>query len=244
MKKALIVVLLVTTAFCIAGFTPINFTEHNGYPQGKGNGSLNGHEYVDLGLPSGTLWATCNVGAKSPEDYGDYFAWGETRTKASFSNSTYKYSKAKIHGEYTKYSYNTENGYNGYVDKLTTLEPNDDAATVNWGSGWRIPTKDECEELLKHTTKKVETVHKVKGMRLTGPNGQSIFLPAAGNRVDTKLLHNGTEGSYWSSSLNTVVSAAWNFYCNCKSKSCDMFDFNDREIGHTIRPVCSAQKNR
>lgn len=206
------------------------------------NNTLNGHAYVDLGLPSGTLWATCNVGAKKPEDYGDYFAWGETQPKANYSNTTYKYSKAKVHGGYTKYSYNTEDGYNGYVDKLTILEQIDDAATVNWGGSWRTPTKDECEELLTYTSKKVETIHKIKGMRLTGPNGQSIFLPATGNRVDTRLLHNGSEGSYWSGSLYTVVSSAWSFYCSCNSNNCDMLDFTIRELGHAIRPVYSPSK--
>lgn len=204
--------------------------------------TFNGHAYVDLGLPSGTLWATCNVGAKNPHDYGDYFAWGETVPKANYSNSTYKFSKAKIHGGYTKYSYRVEDGYNGYVDKLTTLEPKDDAATVNWGSGWRMPTKEECEELLRHTTKKFETIHGVKGTRFTGPNGQSVFLPATGNRVNEKLLHDGNEGSYWSSSLYTVVSAAWLFYCDCGSEDCDMFDFGIRETGRAVRPVCSALK--
>lgn len=215
-------------------------TSHDSISTNKN--TLNGHAYVDLGLPSGTLWATCNVGAKNPEDYGDYFAWGETQPKPNYSNNTYKYSKAKVHGEYTKYSYNAEDGYNGYVDKLTTLEPNDDAAAVNWGGSWRMPTKEECEELLKFTSKKVETIHRVKGMRLTGPNGQSIFLPATGKRVNKKLLHNGTEGSYWSSSLNTVVSLAWLFYCSCESNSCSVFDFNSRDTGHAVRPVCSSSK--
>ena len=96
------------------------------------------HEYVDLGLPSGTLWATCNVGADTPESYGDYFAWGETEPKTTYDWSTYKYCV----GEYdrlTKYCSDTTYGYNGFTDDLYVLQPSDDAATVNWGEGWRTP---------------------------------------------------------------------------------------------------------
>ena len=117
------------------------------------------HDYVDLGLPSGTLWATCNVGADSPEDYGDYFAWGETQPKDTYDWSTYQYCNGS-YNTLTKYSVEffdswyeqyTNYGYNGFIDNLTTLLPEDDAATANWGADWRMPTKkDLARALPKH----------------------------------------------------------------------------------------------
>ncbi|MCQ2319676.1 MAG: hypothetical protein MJZ90_12290 [Bacteroidales bacterium] len=102
------------------------------------------HEYVDLGLPSGLLWATCNVGADSPEDYGDYFAWGETETKSDYDWDTYKW----CNGSYnTLTKYNTKSSY-GTVDNKTTLELSDDAARANWGGSWRMPTEAEFQELI------------------------------------------------------------------------------------------------
>ena len=100
------------------------------------------HEYVDLGLPSGLLWATCNVGADAPEDYGDYIAWGETTPKTTYNWSTYQYCMGS-YNTLTKYCNKTSFGYNGFTDNLTTLLPEDDAATANWGSGWRMPTEEE-----------------------------------------------------------------------------------------------------
>lgn len=228
---------LLLTVIVVAFFVGCNTLR----PVANTNNTLNGHEYVDLGLPSGTLWAACNVGAKNPEDYGQYFAWGETEPKKYYNEENYKYMKGKP-GRYTKYCYKPEHGYNGFSDKLTTLEAVDDVAAVKWGSGWRMPTKEESAELLKYTTKKVETVHKVKGMRLIGPNGNSIFLPAAGNIVDGKLLHDGNDCVFWTSSLNKVISTAWVFYCSCKSNSWDTFDMNFRNVGKSVRPVCSTKK--
>ena len=109
------------------------------------------HEYVDLGLPSGLLWATCNVGATSPEDYGDYFAWGETQPKDTYEWSTYQYCNGS-YNTLTKYCSNSSYGYNGFTDNLTTLLPEDDAATANWGGNWRMPTKEEFQELYNNTT--------------------------------------------------------------------------------------------
>ena len=104
----------------------------------------NGHEYVDLGLPSGIKWATCNVGATTPEEYGDYFAWGETQPKDYYDWSTYKYCNGD---EYSITKYCTRSTY-GTVDIKTTLELSDDAARVNWGGKWRMPTIEEQKELL------------------------------------------------------------------------------------------------
>lgn len=129
---------------------------------------------VDLGLS--VKWATCNVGASKPEDYGDYYAWGETTTKSDYSWETYKY--------------------------RTTLTSSDDVATVKWGSKWRMPTKEEMKELDEDCTWTWTTQNGVKGMKVTGPNGNSIFLPAAGFRYGTELLSLGLDGVYWSATLD------------------------------------------
>ena len=115
-------------------------------PGGDDDGGLNGHDYVDLGLPSSLLWATCNVGADSPGDYGDYFAWGETSTKSSYDMDTYKYCKGSYDTQ-TKYCNDSSYGYSGFTDELTVLESSDDAATANWGGSWRMPTHAEWKEL-------------------------------------------------------------------------------------------------
>ena len=195
----------------------------------------NGYEYVDLGLPSGTKWATCNVGADSPEEYGDYFAWGETTTKSSYNWSTYKW----CNGRYdTQIKYCTSSSY-GTVDNNIVLDLEDDAAYVNWGSSWRMPTRTEQIELrnTSYTTWTWTTLNGVKGYKVRSKiNGNSIFLPAAGYRIDSDLYGAGSQGYYWSSSLNTDGSdGAYDFLYNetdyVKSSS------SRREIGQSIRPV-------
>ena len=131
--KAIAAIMLMTAVACIAGCTKPD--EPNGGNDNNGNGGnsgddLNGHEYVDLGLPSGTLWATCNVGAETPESIGSYFAWGETSTKADYDWSTYKYCNGS-ENTLTKYCNDANYGYNGYSDELVVLQPEDDAATAN-----------------------------------------------------------------------------------------------------------------
>ena len=111
-------------------------------------GTENGHDYVDLGLPSGTKWATCNVGATAPEEYGDYFAWGETEPKTTYNWDTYKWCNGS---EDTFTKYNTKSSY-GTVDNKTQLELADDAARANWGGQWRMPTDAEWTELCKNCT--------------------------------------------------------------------------------------------
>ena len=149
------------------------------------------HEYVDLGLPSGLLWATCNVGANAPEEYGDYFAWGETQPKDTYNWSNYQYCMGNSN-TLTKYCNNASYGYNGYTDDLTTLQPGDDAATAQWGSGWRMPTKDEWQELLDNTTTTWTTQDGVNGRLFTAANGNSLFLPAAGYRGGSNLYDAGS----------------------------------------------------
>ncbi len=161
-------------------------------------------EYVDLGLPSGTKWATCNVGASEPEEYGDYFAWGETTPKSTYNWSTYKWCKGSETTK-TKYCTQSDYGYNGFTDNLTELQPEDDAATANWGSGWRMPSSDQINELIndEYTTSEWTQLNGVNGRKVTSKsNGNSIFLPAAGYPWDGGLDYAGSRGRYWSSSLS------------------------------------------
>ena len=164
------------------------------------------HEYVDLGLPSGTLWATCNVGTSKPEEYGDYFAWGETEPKSDYTWSTYKYCQGT---ETTMTKYCTNGSY-GTIDNKTELEPSDDAAAVNWGSEWQIPSEEQLDELYSssYTTTTWTTLNGKYGRKITSmSNGNSIFLPAAGGCGGTSLIYAGSCGDYWSRSLNTSYSS-------------------------------------
>lgn len=160
----------------------------------------NGHEFVDLGLPSGTLWATCNVGASKPEEYGDYFAWGETKPKSNYSWKTYKWCNGNNN---TQIKYCTDSSY-GNVDNMNVLELIDDAANIHWGGYWRMPTRDELDELRTYCIWIWTTNNNVKGYKVTSKtNDNSIFMPAAGVRSYSDLLGVGSEGYYWTSSLNT-----------------------------------------
>lgn len=160
------------------------------------------HEWVDLGLPSGTLWATCNIGANAPEEYGDYFAWGETSPKETYSWSTYKWCNGS-YNKLTKYSTDTSYGYNGFVDNKTELDPEDDVAYMSWGENWRIPTYDQQTELRTECTWTWTTRNGVYGRLVTGPNGASLFLPATGCRDNSSLWDAGSFGYYWSRSLSS-----------------------------------------
>ena len=172
----------------------------NGIPTGD-DGE---HDFVDLGLPSGTLWATMNVGAEAPEDYGDYFAWGETEEKDSYDWSTYKWCNGSSN-TLTKYCTNSSFGYNGFVDNKTELDPEDDAATANWGSGWRMPSLTQIQELIANCTSEWTTRNGVKGRLFTSNiNGASLFLPAAGFRWDGELDYAGSWGGYWSRTLDSI----------------------------------------
>ena len=194
----------------------------------------NGHEYVDLGLPSGTKWATMNVGAESPEDYGDYFAWGETEPKSYYDWSTYKW----CNGSYdTQIKYCTDSYY-GTVDNKTTLDLSDDAAYVNWGSSWRMPTRAELDELrnTSYTTWIWTTQNGVKGYKVTSKtNGNSIFLPAAGCRLSSGLYDAGSGGLYWSSSLD--MSRSNDVYLLYFGSDDVGSGCNYRLYGQSVRPV-------
>jgi len=162
------------------------------------------HEWVDLGLPSGTLWATCNVGASAPEDYGDYFAWGETAPKDNYGWNTYKWAYYDSNGDWrlTKYCTRSDYGYNGFTDNKTELDPEDDAAYVNWGPSWRMPTTEQQRELDEKCSFVWTTQNGVKGRLFTGPNGNTFFLPAAGYRWNESLDFAGSWGYYWSRTLD------------------------------------------
>ena len=191
-------------------------------------------DWVDLGLPSGLLWATRNVGATLPEDYGDYFAWGETQPKSVYNWSTYRYGTADGDGNLsTLTKYNTSSYY-GVVDNLTTLQPGDDAATANYGG--RTPTEEEWRELIDNTTSQWMTINGVNGRCFTGTNGNSLFLPAAGDRWGSSLDNAGGSGVYWSSSLYTDNPYyAWYFYFNSVGRGVTYYYF--RDYGFTVRAV-------
>ena len=196
-----------------------------------------GDDWVDLGLPSGLLWATRNVGASSPEDYGEYFAWGEIQTKEVYNWSTYRY----CNGDYdqlTKYCNHSDYGYNGFTDNLTILQPGDDAATANYGG--RTPTEEEWVELLDNTTATWTTQNGVNGRRFTGPNGNSLFLPATGYRRGDTSSYTGGLGYFWSSSLNNYYpDGAWIFYFGSDGQF--MFYHANRCDGHPVRAVRSTR---
>ncbi len=186
---------------------------------------------IDLGLS--VKWASCNVGATKPEEYGGYYAWGETEEKSDYSWSTYKYCNGTS-TSMTKYCTYSDHGT---VDNKTTLEAEDDVAHVKWGGSWRMPTFVEMEELRTNCTWNETTINGVNGYRVTGPNGNSIFLPKAGSYTVSGLSSLGTIGSYWASSLFT--------YYNSNNAEGLSFNSNDgwwlceyRNSGLSVRPVC------
>lgn len=158
-------------------------------------GEIEGHGYVDLGLPSGLKWATCNVGSPSVSGYGDLYAWGETEPKSDFSIDNYKF--YSFRQGYSKYNFDPEKGV---VDNLTTLDSSDDVAHFQWGGTWRMPTSEEWRELLDGCLKKEIEFGGVKGYKFTSrTNGTSIFLPKAGKNGE--IAEVGLCGYYYSSSL-------------------------------------------
>ena len=193
--------------------------------------NYNGHEYVDLGLPSGLKWATCNVGATKPEEYGGYYAWGETEEKENYDWSTYKWCNG---------SYNTMTKYCtgsscGTVDYKTVLDPEDDVAHVKWGGRWRMPTLDELKELKNNCTWIWTTQNGVNGYKVTSKtNGNSIFLPAAGKRNGALLNYSGSVGGYWSGSLYSSSDLAYLLYFFSGYYDCE---FSYRDFGFAVRPV-------
>lgn len=176
-------------------------------------GVLDGHEYVDLGLS--VKWATCNVGASSPEEYGDYFAWGEINTKSSY----------------------TEENSVTYGKEFGDISGNRqyDSARANWGGNWRMPTKAEYEELVGKCTWTWTNIGGHNGNVITGPNGNCIFLPAAGECYDSLLYSVGTHGVYWSTTPNESNSRlAYGLVFHGSGHSTGV---ENRDYGWSVRPV-------
>ena len=193
---------------------------------GSPSGTENGYDWVDLGLPSGTLWAGMNIGATSSVEYGDFFAWGETETKSIFNGNNYKHHNNE--SAITKYS--------GYLtgDNKSYLDKEDDAANANWGAKWYIPSRTEWEELKEYCDWVWVDINGSKGgYNVTSKsNGNSIFLPAAGFKSGAFCLAFGTDGHYWSSTLNnSTPSCAWEM-------SFSKLSSGNRFQGNSIRPVC------
>ena len=225
MKKT---ILSLTLLLCVACVTMTSCGDDEPVPAeqtGKGDNSgqsdntgndkpnvvNNADGYVDLGLPSGTLWATCNVGASEPEEYGLYFAWGETTSYTgdisdgrSFDWVSYKHCNDSD-SALTKYCNKSQYGYDGFTDSKTELDLSDDAAYVNCGADWRMPSLTQFNELINssYTTTKWVSVNGVYGRLITSKaNGNCIFLPAAGYRYGTALDGAGSYGYYWSRTLD------------------------------------------
>ncbi len=195
--------------------------------------TINGHKFIDLGLPSGLLWAETNIGAETAADDGDYFAWGETATKDTYNWSTYKYGS----------SYDNMTKYNS-TDGKTVLENSDDAAYVNWGSSCRMPTQAEFSELCNTTyctwtwtSKTTSSNVTINGYEVTSKkNGNSIFLPASGYRYESYLYYHGSYGDYWSSALNSYgTSIAYSLYFS-SGHFYSGYGYR-RYLGFTVRPV-------
>ena len=201
-------------------------------------------EYVDLGLPSGTLWSTRNIGANKPEDFGDYFGWGEVvpnKDDYSWGNTQWLYTE---NGQKRISKYNTNSQY-GEVDNLTELELEDDAAYVNWGADWRMPSKAQLDELLANCTWEWTQKNGTNGVMLTGTNGNTMFLPTAGYRLDDDFFGLGASGNYWTRSLQVVSETYTNplgaykiFFNNGNLQS----QASDRNAGCTVRPVRASQE--
>ena len=198
-----------------------------------GGGPSNGHEYVDLGLPSGTLWATCNIGASSPEEFGDFFAWGETTPKNYYNWDNYKWCEGS-YNMLTKYCTEPSHGYNGFTDGKTELDPEDDAAYVNWGAQWRIPTSDQIDELIHKCSWTFTTRNEVNGYLFTGPNGNTLFLPAAGRRYTESPSSEVYSCFYWSSTLWYYPESALSLFFHSTLKTVAA---NDRHTGLPVRAV-------
>jgi hypothetical protein len=185
---------------------------------------------IDLGLPSGTKWACCNVGASAPEKYGNQYAWGEVQPKSMYDWDTYRW--GSVQDKLTKYNTRSDHGT---LDGIITLDASDDAATVNWGAPWRMPSVTEIEELLNKTTSNWTIENGVCGLKISGSNGCSIFLPAAGGHWYSDLYYSGLRGYYWSSTL--FLDGPYDAYYLYFNYS-DVYWYNSNRLsGQSVRPV-------
>ena len=226
MKKVFLFILVAI------GLAACERTEFEQLTKVSSTGTENGYEYVDMG--TSVMWATCNVGTSTPNTYGNAYAWGEIYTKNTFNADNYSYYADGNKNILLKY--NTLEAF-GNIDNLTTLEASDDVATQQMGGAWRMPTKAEQDELRNNCTWTWTTQNGVEGSTVTGPNGNSIFLPAAGYMYKGELVYAGEEGYYWSSSVHSGFKAR-SYHVYFYSNSQDYLTSSRRDDGQTIRPVC------
>lgn len=203
-------------------------------------GEHNGYEYVDLGLS--VKWATCNIGANNPEDFGDYFALGEVKPKLMYTWENYKHC-IDNYNNLTKYCNDSSLGNEGLVDNKIILDIEDDAAYNNWGGKWRMPTREEQNELWNKCKWTWTTLNGVNGYLVTskikGYTDCSIFLPATGIIINDSLYSEGTDAAYWSNTFNTGVNSSCGFNLSFFSDGSDKpWDHGSRYGGMPIRPVC------
>ena len=199
------------------------------------------HDYVDLGLPSGTLWATCNVGANAPEEYGKYFAWGEIEDKSNYTWDSYLYCyQFNYDPLIKKYCNNSRYGKDQYTDDLTELQPMDDVATALWGGGWQMPSASQFEELINsdYTTVEVAVKNYVGGCKITSKiNGNSIFLPFAGGYQNSSSIdYVKYNAFYWSRSLSLADCRRAHLFSAGQGGSYEVMK-TIRCHGYSVRPV-------
>lgn len=188
------------------------------------------YEAIDLGLS--VKWASYNVGATAPEKYGGYYAWGETEEKSEYTWENYKW----CNGSYdTLTKYCTGSSY-GVVDNKTELDPEDDVAHVKWGAPWRMPTTAEQQELIEKCRWEWTKLNGVKGRKVTGPNGNSIFLPAAGYRDGVEVYNKSYYSYYWQGTLDSSYPFNTHYMYFCSEVKNIRNGY--RNYGMQVRPVC------
>lgn len=236
MKKILFTLLAFVDLFCFA--QDIEPSDSN-IP----DGSIGGYDYIDLGLPSGTLWAVYNIGANSPYEYGDYFGWGEVTPKSSYTWENYSFAVSSVYDPNKGDSYDLED----IGDNICGTEY--DAARHIWGHAWRLPNERERNELFKYCWHKWTTENGINGTRIYGRNGRSIFLPAAGYQFYTDYPFYNIWGYYWTGELYPVTG----FYClpiepsnRAHAMTVDLsglqFANCARSGGNSIRPVINKKE--
>lgn len=195
------------------------------------------HDWVDLGLPSGTLWATANVGADAPESYGHYIAWGETTPRSTYSWGNYELCEGYSN---TLKRYCNDHDY-GYADNIAALQPADDAATAAWGSEWCMPTREQFEELFdnSHTATSTRVLNGVDGYVIKSRSNEvEIFLPAAGYMTGAKVEDEGLNATYWSAAVSTVYpDRAWASEATLLPNASLKTSAAARYTGRPVRPV-------
>lgn len=233
MNKNNFVIVLIVCCACIYSCAkkPISHAKNNNEESNsnvtvsKADGIINGHGYVDLGLPSGLKWATCNIGANSPSEYGNYYAWSETTTKNKYTEDN-----CAVYRKDTTWLKQT-----GIIDDNGNLTPMYDAARANWGGSWRMPSRAEYEELMHNCNWGWATINEVDGFLFVGKNDKSIFLPLVGSMDESSIDLIGEDCMMWTSTVDvTDPEAATGL---CVGKDWHNINWFYRYFGLTIRPV-------